>query len=62
MNLPLLFLFFRREFHGELVVLTDVLLYPFSVWEITMLFWAIILIPVTIVRLMARAFHVTSAS
>ncbi|MFI5264538.1 MAG: hypothetical protein ACHQM6_08490 [Candidatus Kapaibacterium sp.] len=52
MNLPLVFLFFRRDIHADIPTLTNILLYPFTVWEFLMLLWAAILIPVVIIRLL----------
>jgi hypothetical protein len=54
MNLPLLFLFFRKYIHADVSILTNILLYPFTVWEFLMLLWAFILIPVVIVRFLRR--------
>jgi hypothetical protein len=50
MNLPLAFLFFRRDIHADIPTLTKIMLYPFTVWEFLMLLWAGILIPVVIIR------------
>src|ERR1043166_6693280 len=62
MNLPLLFLFFRRNITADIPTLTNMMLYPFTIWEFLMLMWAIILLPVTIYRLIASRFHVTRSA
>jgi hypothetical protein len=60
MNVPLLFLFFRRDIHADIPTLTNIMLYPFTVWEFLMLMWALILIPIVIIRFIRHRFHVTS--
>ncbi|MFI5264678.1 MAG: hypothetical protein ACHQM6_09195 [Candidatus Kapaibacterium sp.] len=54
MNLPLVFLFFRRDIHADIPTLTNIMLYPFTVWEFLMLMWAGILIPVVILRFIRK--------
>lgn len=51
MNLPLLFLFFRRQIPFDVSLLTNVMLYPFTVWQFLILLWTLVLLPVVIVRL-----------
>jgi hypothetical protein len=60
MNLPLVFLFFRRDIKVDIPTLTNILLYPFTVWEFLILMWTAILIPVVIFRFIRNRFHVTS--
>ena len=62
MNLPLLFLFFRRDIHADIPTLTNIMLYPFTVWEFLMLMWALILIPVVFIRFIRNRLHVTPQS
>jgi hypothetical protein len=62
MNLPLLFLFFRREIKVDISTLTNIILYPFTVWEFLMILWALILLPVTFIRILLVKFRVTSSS
>lgn len=54
MNLPLVFLFFRRDIHVDIPTLTNIMLYPFTVWEFLMLMWAFILIPVVLIRFVRK--------
>ena len=54
MNLPLAFLFFRRNIRADIPTLTNILLYPFTVWEFLMLLWAFILIPVVLTRILRK--------
>jgi hypothetical protein len=60
MNLPIAFLFFRRDIHADIPLLTNIMLYPFTVWVFLMLMWAIILIPAVIFRTIKNKFRVTS--
>jgi len=60
MNIPIIFLFFRKDIKADLPVLTTILLYPFTVWQFLIILWAIILIPVTIYRIIHNKIHVTS--
>ena len=62
MNLPLVFLFFRRDIKSDIPTLTNILLYPFTVWEFVILLWTFILIPVVIWRFIRKRLHVTSRS
>lgn len=60
MNLPLVFLFFRRDIKLDIPTLTNILLYPFTVWEFLILMWTFILIPVVIIRFIRSKRRVTS--
>ncbi len=62
MNLPIVFLFFRRQIKADIPILTNIILYPFTVWEFLILMWTIILIPVVIYRFIRNRPHVTSQS
>jgi len=50
MDLPFAFIFFRGAITAELTLLTRLILYPFSIWQAIMLLWAVILVPVTLIR------------
>lgn len=52
MNIPVILLFFRRELAAEWPVVTNVILYPYTVWVFLLLFWTVILIPIVAVRVM----------
>lgn len=59
MNLPILFLFFRRNIQADIPILTNIILYPFTIWEFLILMWTIILLPVVIFRFIRNRLHVT---
>ena len=50
MNIPIVFLFFRRVITPDLASLANVAIYPFTVWVFLMLLWAVILFGVVLVR------------
>lgn len=52
MNIPIVFMFFRRQFAGEWQTVTNIVLYPFTVWVFLMMFWAMILAVVMLVRVL----------
>jgi hypothetical protein len=60
MNIPVIFLFFRRDIKADVPALTKILLYPFTVWQFLILLWTVILIPVTLIRIVRNKLHVTS--
>jgi len=60
MNIPIAFLFFRRDIKADIPTLTIIMLYPFTIWQFLILLWTIILIPVTVCRLIRNRLHVTS--
>ena len=60
MNLPILFLFFRRNIPFDVSLLTNILLYPFTIWQFLILLWTLVLLPVVMIRLLRRKKHVTS--
>ena len=62
MNLPILFLLIRKDIHIDIPMVTNILLYPFTVWEFLILMWTVILIPVVIIRFIRSKRHVTSHS
>ena len=48
MNIPIAFLFFRRQIHAELPVLTNVLLVPFTIWQGLIIVWTLVLFPLVV--------------
>ncbi len=62
MNFPIPFLLFRRDLHLDIPMVTNILLYPFTIWEFLILMWTVILIPVVIIRFIRSRRHVTSHS
>ena len=46
MNLPIVFLFFRRQIHAELPTLTNIILIPFTVWQGLIVVWTLVLFPI----------------
>jgi len=50
MNLPLLFLFFLRNLKFDTSLLSQILLYPFTLWQFLILLWTLILIPFALIR------------
>ncbi|MEI8135291.1 MAG: hypothetical protein WCH46_09520 [bacterium] len=60
MNIPIVFLFFRKEIKGDYPLLTTIMLYPFTIWQFLIIFWALILIPFTLLRLIRNRGGVTS--
>ncbi|HYM19382.1 MAG TPA: hypothetical protein VEW28_00085 [Candidatus Kapabacteria bacterium] len=57
MNIPLLFLFFRRQIHAELPMLTNILFLPFTVWQGLIIIWTAILIPVVVYEFIQKRFR-----
>lgn len=45
-DLPFLYLFFWKHLTFDTSVMTTVLLFPFAVWQMVMLVWGVILVPV----------------
>jgi hypothetical protein len=45
-----LYIFFGKQITFDATLLTQILIYPFAVWQMLMLVWAVILIPIGIVR------------
>ncbi len=56
MNLPIIFLFLRRQIHYELALLTKLILFPFTVWQALIIVWTLILIPVGLYHLFVKLF------
>ncbi len=56
MNLPIAFLFLRRQIHYELALLTTLILFPFTVWQALIIVWTLILIPVAVYHLFVKLF------
>lgn len=48
MNIPIVFMFFRRQIHVELSTLSKIVFYPFTIWEAIIIVWTVILIPVSL--------------
>lgn len=49
-NLPFAYLFFWRHFHFDASLLTQILMYPFVLWQALMIVWSAILIPLGVMR------------
>lgn len=49
-ELPFVYMFFWRHISADVSGLTRFLMYPFAVWQIVMLVWAAILIPMGLLR------------
>ena len=50
MDSPFIFLYFRNRMHVPLDTISQMLLYPFSVWQAIMLLWVVLLIPFALWR------------
>jgi uncharacterized membrane protein len=60
-DLPFVYIFFWRHISGDVSNLTQFLLYPFAVWQMVLLVWAVILVPIGLFRSKAvSAFSRTS--
>ena len=51
MNIPVAYLFFRKPLNIDIAAVTQVMLYPYTIWQFLMLMWLMILLPVTAYRL-----------
>lgn len=51
MNIPVAYLFFRRPLNFDVAVITQVMLYPYTIWQFLMMMWLVILTPVVLVRM-----------
>jgi hypothetical protein len=49
-DLPFIYLFLGRHITFDATVLTQFLMYPFAVWQMLMLVWAVILVPIGALR------------
>jgi hypothetical protein len=49
-DLPFLYLFFWKHLTFDTSVITTVLLFPFAVWQMVMLVWGLIVVPIGIYR------------
>jgi hypothetical protein len=49
-DLPFLYIFFWKHISADVSGLTQFLLFPFAVWQMVMLVWAVILVPIAILR------------
>jgi hypothetical protein len=59
-ELPFLYMFFWKHISADVTVLTQLLMYPFAVWQMVMLVWGAILVPIGILR--SKAVRVFSRS
>src|SRR4051812_5007032 len=50
MDAPFVFLYFRSAMPELLANVTSGILYPFAVWQFTMLMWTVLLVPVVLWR------------
>ena len=50
MEIPFFFLMFRRQITVDIPTISQLILYPFTAWQILMLLWAVILVPQVIYR------------
>jgi hypothetical protein len=57
MNIPIVFLLFRRQIPFDATTLSGILLYPFTIWIFLILMWAVILAPVAITRMVRGWMH-----
>lgn len=49
-ELPFLYIFFGRQITFDASLLTTILVYPFAAWQVLMLVWTIILVPIGLLR------------
>lgn len=49
-DLPFLYIFFWKHITADVSDVTRFLLYPFAIWQMVMLVWAVLLIPIGILR------------
>jgi hypothetical protein len=49
-DLPFVYIFFWKHITADVSDVTRFLLYPFAVWQMVMLVWAVILVPMGILR------------
>jgi len=52
LNIPVILLFFRREIAAEWPTVTNIILYPYTVWVFLLIFWTVILIPIVVMRIL----------
>ena len=52
MNIPVVLMYFRREIAAGLPTVTNIVLYPYTVWVFLLIFWTLILIPVVVIRIL----------
>lgn len=51
MNIPILFIYFRREIASDLPLVTNIVLYPYTIWVFLLMCWTVILIPIVLARM-----------
>lgn len=59
-ELPFLYMFFWKHISADVTALTQILMYPFAVWQMVMLVWGVILVPIGLMR--SKAVRVFSRS
>ena len=52
MNIPVALVYFRRQIAPDATTVTNIILYPYTVWVFLLIFWTIILIPIVAVRIL----------
>lgn len=50
MDTPFVFLFYRNRIRVDVNLLTQLIIYPFSIWQAIMLMWVMILLPFMVWR------------
>lgn len=51
MNIPVAYLLFRHPLNFDIDIVTQVMLYPYTIWQFLMMMWLVILTPVVIIRM-----------
>jgi hypothetical protein len=51
MNIPVVFLFIKGRINVDMGLLSQIMLYPYTIWQFLMMMWAVILTPVTLTRI-----------
>ena len=52
MNIPIIFMYFRRQIAADMPTVTNIILYPYTVWVFLLIFWTLVLIPIVVVRVL----------
>jgi hypothetical protein len=52
MNIPIVVIYFRRQLAADLPTVTNIILYPYTIWVFLLVFWTLILIPIVVVRIL----------
>lgn len=56
MNIPVVLMYFRRELAAEFPLVTNIILYPYTVWIFLLIFWTLVLIPIVGTRVVRTKF------